>query len=136
MKYYYTRYPKYGVGFSSYNGYSYLTSTFICKNKSYIIKKRTSKENIARNIRLMCDLKNTDSLIYFELLKAIDIINKGELFHIVSRKISKRILKTYDIRHRGYINIKLYSNKLYYDRDFECLVELDEKRFPIVYIEC
>ena len=63
----------------------------------------------------MCDLKNKDSLIYSELLKAIDIINKGEFFHIVSREISKRILKTYDIRHKGHINIKLYSNTLYYD---------------------
>ena len=136
MEYYYIRYRNYGVRFSSYNGYSYWTSTFICKNKSYIINKRTSKENIAQNLPLMCDLKNKDSLIYSELLKVIDIINKGELFHIVSREISKRILKTYHIRHKGHININLHSNMLYYDWDFECLVELDGKRFPIIYIEC
>ena len=83
MKYYSIRYRNYGVRFSSYNENSYLTSTFICKNKSYIINKRTSKENIAQNLPLMCDLKNKDSLIYSELLKVIAIINKGELFHIL-----------------------------------------------------
>ena len=87
MEYCCTRYPKHGVGFSSCNGYSYLTSTFTCKNKSYIISKRTSKENIAQNVRLMCDLKNKDSLIYSEILKAIDIINKGELDKNIKKNI-------------------------------------------------
>ena len=128
MEYYYIHYH--------HHHHSYLTSTLTCENKSYIINKRTSKENIARNMRLMCDLKNKDGLIYSELLKAIKRFNEGKLFHIVSREISKGILKTYDIRHRGYVNLKLYSNKLYYDWDFEFLLKLNEKLFPIIYIEC
>ena len=46
MEYCYIHYPKYDVGFTSYDRYSYLSSTLICKNKSYIINKRTSNENI------------------------------------------------------------------------------------------
>ena len=34
------------------------------------------KTNI-QNMRFMCDLKNKNSLIYSELIKAIDIFNKG-----------------------------------------------------------
>ena len=84
----------------------------------------------------MCDLKNKDSLIYPELLKVMKRFDEGKLFRIVSGEISKEILKTYDIRQRGYINIKLYSNKLYYDWDFEFLLKLNEKLLPIIYIEC
>ena len=128
--------PKYDIGFTSYDKYSYLTSTFKCKNKSYTINKRTTKRNIARNMRLMCDLKKKDSLIYSELLKAIDKFNKCKSIHFVSKEISKEILKTYDISYRGYFSIKLYNDKFYYDSDFECLLELNENQFPMIYIEC
>ena len=136
MEYCYIHYPKYDVGFTSYDKYSHLTSTFICKNKSYIINKRTSQRNIARNIRLMCDLKNKYSLIYSELIKALDKFNKGKSFYFVSKQISEEILKTYDISYRQYLSIELYSNKFYYDWDSECLLEINKNQFPVIYIEC
>ena len=134
--YCYIHYPKYDIGFTNYDKYSHLISTFICKNKSYIINKRTSKRNIARNIRLMCDLKNKYSLIYPELIKGLDKFNKGKSFYFVSKEISEEILKTYDISYRQYLSIELYSNKFYYDWDSECLLEINKNQFPVIYLEC
>ena len=98
MEYYYIHYPKYDVRFTGYDIYSYLTTTFKYKNKSYVINKRTSKRNIARNTRLVNDLKNKDSVLYSELLIAIDEFNNGKSIHVAPKEISKEILKTYDIR--------------------------------------
>ena len=136
MEYYHIHYPKYDVRFTGYDIYSYLTTTFKYKNKSYVINKRTSKRNIARNTRLVNDLKNKDSVLYSELLIAIDEFNNGKSIHVAPKEISKEILKTYDIRYRGYFRIKLHSNKFYYDWDFECLIELEKNQFPVIYIEC
>lgn len=84
----------------------------------------------------MNDLKNKDSVLYSELLIAIDEFNKGKSIHVVPKEISKEILKIYDIRYRGYFSIKLYVNKFYYDWDFECLLELEKNQFPVIYIGC
>ena len=84
----------------------------------------------------MNDLKNKDSVLYSELLIAIDEFNKGKSIHVVPKEISKEILKIYDIRYRGYFSIKLYVNKFYYDWDFEFLLELEKNQFPVIYIGC
>ena len=84
----------------------------------------------------MCDLKDKYSLIYSELIKALDKFNKGKSFYFVSKQISEEILKTYDISYRQYLSIELYSNKFYYDWDSECLLEINKNQFPVIYIEC
>ena len=80
----------------------------------------------------MCDLKNKDSLIYSELLKAIDKFNKGKLF----RFVPKNILKTYELSYRRYLTLKLYTNKFYYDWESECLLALYRNQFFVIYITC
>ena len=74
----------------------------------------------------MSDLTNKNSLIYSEWLKAIDTFISGISFYIILEKASKKILKAYDIKYRGYINIKLNINNL---------VEFNEKQFHVIYID-
>ena len=40
-------------------------------------------------------------------------------FYLILEKASKKILKAYDIKYRGYINIKLYTNNFYHNWDFD-----------------
>ena len=94
MNYCYIHYHKYDIGFTRYSEYSYLTTTFKCENKSYITKKRTSKRNNVRNIQFICDLKNKYSLINSELIKAINIFNRGRLFYPVSKKNIRKNIKS------------------------------------------
>ena len=119
MCYHHIYYSKYDIGFTRYYKYSYLTTTFKRKNKIYIIKIRTSEKTNVQNMWFMCDLKNKNSLIYSELLKAIDTFISAIPFYIILEKASKKILKADDIKYRGYSNIKLYTNNLYHNWDFD-----------------
>ena len=119
MHYHHIYYSKYDIGFTRYYKHSYLTTTFKYKNKIYTIKIRTSEKTNVQNMRFMCDLKNKNSLIYSELLKAINTFISGISFYIILEKASKKVLKGYDIKYRGYINIKLYTNNFYHNWDFD-----------------
>ena len=83
----------------------------------------------------MCDLKNKNSLIYSELIKAIDIFNKGIPYYFILEKASKKLLKAYDIEYRRCIDIKLSINNLYHDWDFDYLLKFNEEQFHVMYID-
>ena len=91
MYYNYIYYPKYDIGFTKYYEYSYLTTTFKWKDKIYIIKVRTSEITNFQNMQFMCYLKNKNSLICSELIKAIDTFISGIPYYIILEKASKNI---------------------------------------------
>ena len=90
MYYHHIHYSKYDIGFTRYYKHSYLTTTFKHKNKVYIIKIRKSEKTNVQNMRFLCDLKNKNSLIYSELLKAIDTFISGIPFYIILEKALKK----------------------------------------------
>ena len=79
-------YPKCDIGFTKYYNDSYLTTTFKWKDKIYIIKARTSEKTNFQNMQFMCYLKNTNSLICSELIKAIDTFISGIPYYIILEK--------------------------------------------------
>ena len=76
------------------------------------MKVKTSEKTYVQNMPFMCDLKNKNSLIY--------------LFTLYQKKHQKKKLKAYDIKYRGYINIKLNINNL---------LEFNDKQFHVIYID-
>lgn len=127
-------YPKYNVDITRYDNHIYLGATFSHNNKVYLINKSAHEKDFVQDMRLVRELEDKDGMLYSELILAINKFNKDKLVYVVSKEISKKILKTYDIRYKGYFNIKMFSDIFFYGWDNSVMIK--NTRFPVLYIEC
>ena len=134
MPYFNMYYPKYNVDITRYDNHIYLGATFSHNNKVYLINKSAHEKDFVQDMRLVRELENKDGMLYSELILAINKFNKDKLVYVVSKEISKKILKTYDIRYKGYFNIKMFSDIFFYGWDNSVMIK--NTRFPVLYIEC
>ena len=131
-------YPKYGIDIVCYFGYDYicLSAIFTHNNILYLINKNTHKKQLNRDVQVLCNIKNKDSIIYSELLFAINKFNSSGHDYILSNNASKKILCAAGIKYRRYFKITIYADKFYcdtYDRDM--LLNLKREHMPIINID-
>ena len=81
----------------------------------YLINKNTHKKQLNREVQVLCNIKNKDSVIYSELLFAINKFNSGRCDYVLSNSASKKILRAAVIKCRRYFKITIYANKFYYE---------------------
>ena len=96
-------YNKYAVDIARYYGYDYmcLSTIFTHNNISYLINKNTHIKQLNRNARVLYNIKNKDSVIYSELLFAINKFNGGTCDYVLSDSASIKILRAAGIKCRG-----------------------------------
>ena len=92
MKSFYVFYLKHNMDIMSYGNCVYLNMIFTHNNKSYLINKSTCRKQLTRDVRLLYNLKTKDSILYSELLPAINGFNCVEPKYVVSEKTSRKIL--------------------------------------------
>ena len=112
MNSYEISYSKYNINvFPHQYGY-YLHVIFEYSENKYLVTNITNQIILIKNYRLLCDLKNKNSDLYLEVVKAINKFNNtcgGK--HTISNKISKNILGKVDIFIKNVqIVIELYQN--------------------------
>lgn len=92
------------------------------------------EKKIVRCVRLLSDLKNEDSALYSELLRAINSFNCGEPRYDVPKKVSKKILSSVGIKYQGYFTMRFYGKKFCYGvRDLDLLLlELKNQQMPTI----
>ena len=131
-------YPKYGVDIACCNGYDYicLSAIFTHYNISYQINKNTHGKQLNRDVCVLCNIKNKDSVLYSVMLFAINKFNSGRCDYILSDDASKKILRAASIKHRGYFKITIYADKFYCDTyDRGMLLNLKSEHMPIINID-
>ena len=96
-------YPKYAVDIARYYGYDYicLSTIFTHNNISYLINKNTNIKQLNRDVRVLYNIKNKDSVIYSELLFAINKFDGGRCDYVLSDSPSIKILRAAGIKCRG-----------------------------------
>ena len=96
-------YPKYAVNIACYYGYDYicLSTIFTHNNISYLINKNTNIKQLNRDVRVLHNIKNKDSVTYLELLFAIDKFNGGRCDYVLSDSASIKVLRAAGIKCRG-----------------------------------
>ena len=138
MEHFCISYPSYGIDIARYYGYDYicLSAIFTHNNISYLINKNTHRKQLNRGVRVLCNIKNKDSVLYSELLFAINKFNSGRCDYILSNNASKKILLAVCIKHRGYFKITIYADKSYCDTyDGGMLLKLKSEQMPIINID-
>ena len=92
MEHFCISYPSYGIDIARYYGYDYicLSAIFTHNNISYLINKNTHRKQLNRDVRVLCNIKNKDSVLYSELLFAINKFNSGRCDYILSNNASKK----------------------------------------------
>lgn len=130
----YVSYPKYDIDIINFGRFIYLDFVFICNNLLYQICMSTDEKKIVRCVRLLSDLKNEDSALYSELLRAINSFNCGEPRYDVPKKISKKILSSVGIKYQGYFTMRFYGRKFCYGvRDLDLLLlQLKNQQMPTI----
>ena len=131
-------YPRYGIDIERYYNYDYvcLSAIFTHTNISYLINKNTHGKQLNRDVRMLCNIKNKDSVLYSELLFAINKFNSGRCDYILSNNDSKKILHAVGIKHCGYFKITIYADKFYCDTyDRGMLLNLKTEHMPIINID-
>ena len=131
-------YPKYGIDIARYYGYDYIyiSAIFTHSDISYLINKNTHRKQLNRDVRGLCNIKNKDSVLYSELLFAINKFNSGRCDYILSNNASKKILCAAGIKHCGYFKITIYADKFYCDTyDGDILLNLKIEHLPIINID-
>ena len=89
MYYQHIYFSRHDMWFTRHYKFSYLTTAFKYNDKIYIIKVKTSEITNIQNMPFTSDLKNKNSLIYSELLNAIDVFISGIPFYLILEKASK-----------------------------------------------
>ena len=102
----------------------------------YLINKNTHRKQLNCDVQVLCNIKNKDSVLYSELLFAINKFNSGRCDYILSNPVSKKILRAAGIKHRGYFKITIYADKFYCDTyDGDILLNLKYEQLPIINID-
>ena len=89
------------------------------------INKNTHKKQLNREVQVLCNIKNKDSVIYSELLFAINKFNSGRCDYLLSNSASKKIVRAAVIKCHRYFKITIYAHKFYcdtYDGDILFLI--------------
>ena len=92
---------------------------------SHLIHKNTHKKQLNHDVQVLCNIKNKDSVIYSELLFAINKFNSGRCDYVLSNSASKKILRAAVIKCHRYFKITIYADKFYcdtYDGDILFLI--------------
>ena len=132
------RYPNYGIDIARYYGYDYicLSAIFTHNNISYLINKNTHKKQLCRDVQVLCNIRNKNSVLYSELLFAINKFNSGRCDYIPSNNTSKKILRGAGIMHCGYFKITIYADKFYCDTyDGDILLNLKSGHMLIINVD-
>ena len=118
----------------SYGNCVYSNMIFTHNNKSYLINKSTCRKQLNRDVRLLCNLKTKNSILYSELLSAINGFNCAEPKYVVSEKTSRKILSLEGIKYYRYFNITMCLEGLYCEIcDWTALLLcLKSRHLPIV----
>ena len=130
--------PKYDRDIVCYYGYDYicLSTKFTHNNILYLINKNTHRKQLNRDARVLCNIKNKDSVLYSELLFAINKFNSCRCDYIPSNSASKIILCAAGIKHCGYFKITIYADKFYCDTyDGDILLNLKSEHLPMINID-
>ena len=81
-------------------------------------------------------IKNKDSVIYSELLFAINKLNSGRCDYVLSDSASKKILGAAGIKGHGYFKITIYEDKFYCGTyDGHVLLNLKSEHMPMINID-
>ena len=84
---------------------------------------------------MLCNIKNKDSIIYSELLFAINKFNSGRHDYILSNNASKKICAA-GIKYRRYFKITIYADKFYCDTyDGDMTLNFKSEHMPIINID-
>ena len=136
MKSFYVFYLKHNMDIMSYGNCVYLNMIFTHNNKSYLINKSTCRKQLNRDVRLLYNLKTKDSILYSELLPAINGFNCAEPKYVVSEKTSRKILSLEGIKYYRYFNIAMCLEGFYCEIcDWTALLLcLKSRQLPIINI--
>lgn len=136
MKSFYVFHLKHNMDIMSYGNCVYLNMIFTQNNKSYLINKSTCRKQLNRDVRLLCNLKTKNSILYSESLSAINGFNCGEPKYVISEKTSRKILGSEGIKYYGYFNITMCLAGFYCEIcDWTALLLcLKSRQLPIINI--
>ena len=138
MEHFCVSYPRYGIDIACYYDYDYicLSAILTYNNISYLMNKNTHGKQLNRNVRVLGNIKNKDSVLYSELLFALNKFNSGRCDYILSNNASKKILHAVGIKHSGYFKMTIYADKFYCDTyDGGILLNLKSEHIPIINID-
>ena len=95
-----------------------------------------TKKELCRDVQVLCNIRNKNSVLYSELLFAINKFNSGRCDYIPSNNASKNILRGGDIMHCGYFKITIYADKFYCDTyDGDILLNLKSGHMSIINVD-
>ena len=85
---------------------------------------------------MLCNIRNKNSVLYSELLFAINKFNSGMCDYIPSNNAFKNILRGTGIMHWGYFKITIYADKFYCDTyDGDILLNLKSGHMLIINVD-
>ena len=85
---------------------------------------------------MLCNIRNKNSVLYSELLFAINKFNSGRCDYIPSNNASKKILRGAGIMHCGYFKRAIYADKFDCDTyEEDILLNLKSGHMSIINVD-